>query len=102
MISFETFLFGLLITSTLTGLMTEAIKKVFVENNMSYRANTLAGFIALFLSLVIGIGYVIMAEINFTSRIGVCLIALMFMSWLCAMLGYDKVIQSISQFKTKK
>lgn len=101
MISLEIFLFGLLVTSILTGLATEAVKQVLVEINVSYKANTLAGIIALILSVGIGVGYVILNNLEFTSQIIICIIAQMFMSWLCAMVGYDKVIQAISQFKTK-
>lgn len=100
MVNFEIFLFGLLITSTLTGLVTEAVKKLLTEHNISYRANTLAGIVALFLSAAIGAGYVILSGTTFSSQVIVCIIAHVFMSWLCAMVGYDKVIQTISQFKT--
>lgn len=100
MIGLDTFLFGLLLTSTLTALVTEAIKIILVEHNVKYRANTLAGIVALFLSVGIGIGYVNVTGIGFNTQIITCLVAQVFMSWLCAMVGYDKVIQAISQFKT--
>lgn len=100
MINFEIFLAGLMITSTLTGLTTEAIKKVLVEHNVNHRANTLAGVVALVLSVLIGVGYIIVADIDFSGRIAVCMAAQAFMSWLCAMLGRDKVVQAINQFKT--
>lgn len=99
MISFETFLLGLLLTSTATGLVTEAVKKILVEYNKPYHANTLAGVISIVLSAAIGTGYVIVTNSIFTTQVVVCLIAMVFISWLCAMVGYDKVIQSISQFK---
>lgn len=102
MINVEVLLLGLLITSTLTGLVTEAVKNILTEHNVAYRANTLAGLVSLILSAAIGVGYVIIAGTGFTSQIIVCLIGLVFMSWLCAMVGYDKVIQAISQFKTTK
>jgi len=100
MINFETFLFGLLVTSTLTGLVTEAVKKITVEYNVNYRANTLAGLVSLVLSAAIGIGYIFVTNVGFTAQVVAYIIALIFMSWLCAMIGYDKVIQTISQFKT--
>lgn len=100
--SFETFLFWLLVISTLTGLATEGLKKVLQEHNKSYHANTLAGAVSTVLSIFVGAGYVIVTDQTFTTQNIMCLIALIFMSWLCAMLGYDKVIQSISQFKTSK
>lgn len=100
--NFEIFLFGLLITSTLTGLATEAVKNVLAERNIAYKANTLAGIMSLVMSVAIGAAYIVMTETVFTSQIIVYMIAHVFMSWLCAMVGYDKVIQTISQFKPSK
>lgn len=100
MISHEIFFIGLLIISVFTGLATEAVKKFLIDCNINYRANVLAGIVALILSALVGIGYVVMMNVAITAQVVVCLIALMFMSWLCAMVGYDKVIQTISQFKT--
>lgn len=99
MVSVEVFMLGLLITSTLTSLVTEAVKKLMAEHNKTYHANTLVGIIALVLSIVIGSGYVVLNGLEFTSAVVICIIAQVFMSWLCAMVGYDKVIQAISQFK---
>lgn len=98
-INFEIFLLGLLITSTLTGLATEAVKKILTEQKISYQANTLAGLVALVVSAAIGAGYINISSTPFTSQVAVCLIGMVFMSWLCAMVGYDKVVQAISQFK---
>lgn len=100
MIGLEVFMLGVLITSTLTSLATEAVKNILVEHNKNYYANTLAGIMSLILSLAVGIGYMLLAGIGFSTQAVVCVIALMFISWLCAMVGYDKVIQAISQFKT--
>ena len=102
MVNLDVFLLGLMITSTLTGLMTEAVKKILAEYNRSYRANTLAGVIALVLSTAVAIGYIVMTNTAFTAQIGVYFVAMLFLSWLGAMVGYDKVIQSITQFKTNK
>ena len=100
MISLHVFMLGVLITSTLTGLATEAIKKLFAEHSKNYYANTLAGVVAMVLSIAIGVGYMLISNINFSAQTIVYLIALVFISWLSAMVGYDKVIQAISQFKT--
>ena len=100
MISLHVFMLGVLITSTLTSLATEAVKKLLAEHSKNYYANTLAGIVSVILSVAIGIGYMMLSNISFTSQTIVYLIALVFISWLCAMVGYDKVIQAISQFKT--
>lgn len=100
MIDIEVLLLGLLIVSTITGLTTEAIKKLFDEAGKLYRSNLLAGIVAAILSVGVGIAYILLSGIGFTTQSIICLIGLIFMSWLCAMVGYDKVIQAISQFKT--
>lgn len=102
MINFETFLIGLTIVSTLTGLVVEAIKKILNGKNKQYCANTLAGIVAAALSVAIGVGYVIFASVGFSAQTIICIIALAFASWLCSMVGYDKVLQVITQFKTIK
>lgn len=100
MITLETFLFGLLAVSVLTSLTTEAIKKFLAEREKKYYANTLAGLVAMVLSVGIGGGYVMYFGIEFTIQVILAILALIFMSWLCAMIGYDKVIQTIKQLKT--
>ena len=102
MINFEVFLIGLLAVSTLTGLTTEAVKHILTAFNIKYQANVLSGIVALVLSAAIGVGYIFLAEIGFTAQSIASLIALAFMSWLSAMVGYDKVIQVIDQLKNVK
>ena len=100
MISLHVFMLGVLVTSTMTGLATEAIKKILAEYSKNYYANTLAGIVSVILSVAIGVGYMMISGISFTSQSIIYLVALVFISWLCAMVGYDKVVQAISQFKT--
>ena len=95
------FMTGLLIMSAVIGLVTEAVKTVLTEYNKTYHANTLAGIVALVLSTIAGICYVIATGATFTAQIVVGIITFVFMSWLCAMVGYDKVIQTIAQFKNE-
>ena len=102
MFSIEVFLMCLLVTSTLTGFTTEAIKTILTEYKVTYRANTLAGLVAFVLSAVIGVGYVIMIDGAFTTQVIVSIVSLTFTSWLCSMVGYDKVIQAITQFQNKR
>lgn len=99
--TFEIFLLGLLIVSTLTGLVTEAVKKWLQEREKGYRANTLAGYTACVLAVLVGTGYIILTETAFNIKMLVYLTALISLSWLAAMVGYDKVIQTITQLRTK-
>jgi hypothetical protein len=88
-----------MIVSTLTGLVVEAVKKILVEHNVAYQANTLAGIVSAILSAAIGIGYIVFSGTEFTAKIIVCIIAMVFMSWLCSMVGYDKVVGMLKTTK---
>lgn len=100
MVNIETFMLGLLVVSTLTSLVTEAIKKILSERGITYYANTLAGVVATVLSAAIGVAYVFLTGVGFTAQTIVYIIMMVFISWLCSMVGYDKVIQAIKQFRT--
>ena len=95
----QTFLLGLMIASTLTALLTEALKKVFQERKITYYPNALAGYSAVGLSVAVGIAYIVLTDLMLNVEMAVYLIALIFLSWLSAMVGYDKVVQAIAQFK---
>lgn len=100
--SLSVFLMLLLIVSTFTGLVTEAVKKCLQERGKTYYANALAGYIAVGLSIAVGAAYVILTGAAVNAQMAVYLIALLFLSWLAAMVGYDKVIQTIAQIKGDK
>ena len=99
MITLDVFLIGLMAVSTLTGLVTEAIKKILAERKVEYRANTIAGIIAAALSAGIGVGYSVIAGISFTPQTIVYIVALVFFGWLGSMIGYDKVIALLKKKK---
>lgn len=94
----EIFLILLFAVSVLTSITVEAIKK-FVGDKYNASSNIIAGITAIILSVIVGVFYCILAEIAFSTQIIIILIALVFLSWLCAMVGYDKVVQTITQIK---
>ena len=96
------FLTLLLIVSVFTGLFTEGIKNVLDERGKTYYSNTLAGIVAVALSVLVGGAYIILAQAVLNAIMAVYLVALMLLSWLVAMVGYDKVVQTIMQFKVNK
>lgn len=98
--SYDVFLIMLMAVSILTSLTVEAVKTWLTERGRTYHANALAGYVSIILSVVVSAGYVIITGAEVNAKMGVILIALVFLSWLCAMLGYDKVMQAIAQFKT--
>lgn len=91
----QVFLMLLLIVSVLVSLTVEALKKMLNKTS----ENIMAAIVSVVISIVAGIFYCILAEVAFSAQIAVYLIALIFLSWLCAMLGYDKVIQALNQIK---
>lgn len=95
----EIFLAMLLMISLLTGLTVEGVKKILDEVKINYKSNVLAGIIAIVLAIAVAVAYLILIDAIFTAKIAVYLVALMFLSWLCAMIGYDKVVQTLSQLK---
>lgn len=99
MIDYAVFLMGLLVASTMTGLVTEAIKVQLDELGKDYKANLLAGIVAVVVSIGLAVGYTVICGVTWTQQVAVIAVALVLLSWLCAMLGYDKVVQAISQFK---
>lgn len=101
-ITLGTFLTGLLIVSVFVGLMTEAVKKIFDDIGVKYKANLVAGASAVVLSIAVGTAYMIFTETAINAQMAVYLIALVFLSWLSAMVGYDKVRQTILQIGIKE
>lgn len=96
----EIFLLFLTISSTITGLVTEAVKAILKEHTINYYANTLAGHVALGVSILICVLYEMWIGWTMNGQMLAFFLAFVILSWLCAMIGYDKVIQTISQFKT--
>jgi hypothetical protein len=101
MITTDIFLLGLMIVSTLTGFVTEAIKKILAERKGEYRPNTISGIVAAILSAGLGTGYMIVKDIAFSGQMLVYIIALVFMGWLGAMIGYDKITALLTKTNKK-
>lgn len=90
------FLILLLACSILTTLTVEGIKKMFT-NGESRKANIIAAIVAIVLAIAIGIIYALMFTVIVNIQYVAIIVVLCFLSWLCAMVGYDKVVQAIHQ-----
>lgn len=97
--SLEFLVIALLIVSILTNLTVEGIKKIADKRAANYSANMLAAVTSVVLSAALSVGYLVWTETAFNAKIAVELIALMYLSFLVATNGYDKVIQAIKQIK---
>ena len=90
---------ALAIVSALTTLTVQGIKKMLDEQGKTYKSNLLAGIVSIVLSVACVIGYVLYFGQPFTVQTGVLTVAFAFLSWLCAMVGYDKVKMLIEQLR---
>lgn len=95
----DLFLTGLLIVSILTALFTEGIKRLMCDLKISYCSNVIAGAVSVVLAVVVGTGYIVVNNLAFAREYVVYIVALIGLSWLSAMIGYDKVIQALSQVR---
>ena len=91
------FLTLLLAVSIFTGLVVEGIKKFLDSKLKTYSSNLIAGIVSIVLGTAVGVFYCISAEIAFSANTIIMLIALVFLSWLSSMVGYDKIVQSLAQ-----
>lgn len=95
----EILLVALVTISTLASLVAEAVKKVLDEHNKTYHTNTLVGICALVVAVIVSVLYIMYTGIAITLSVIASIIAITLLAWLCAMVGYDKVVQAFSQFK---
>lgn len=90
---------ALLFVSIATSLTVEGLKKLFDEKGVKYSSNLMAVIISIVLAIAVSAGYMIMNDVTLTAKIGVEVVGLMYMSFLAATVGYDKVVQMFSQLK---
>lgn len=100
--SFSFIVPALLVVSALTNLSVEALKKLLDESGTTYSSNVLAVVVSIVISAVTSAFYLILNGIPFTAIIAVQVAALMYLSFLVATLGYDKVMQLIEQISNVK
>ncbi len=93
---------ALLIVSLITNLTVEAIKKILNETNVKYSSNVLAAIVSVVIAGFVSAIYMIMNCIPFSIKIGAQIAILMYLCFLIATVGYDKVIQTIRQISSAK
>lgn len=93
------FIMLLTVFSVVTGIVTEGAKKLLAETSFKCPNNILAFII----SCIVGIGgtavYYVLGSIPFTTVNVVCMLLMGLATSMGAMVGYDKVIQTIEQMK---
>lgn len=91
----QLFLFLFTIGSLMSSLVTEAIKKAFT----SVSTNVIALADSVLVGLVGTICAYILMGIPFTLTNDICIVLMAVCIWIGSMVGYDKVMQTISQIK---
>ena len=95
MIDFTMGSFLLALCSVVTGLIVEAIKKMIEVK----RPNIVTAIVSVIVGVIIPCGYMLDKGIAFDIHSIIYIIAIVFLSWMCAMLGYDKVSQTLTQVR---
>lgn len=97
--TFEIFILLLSAFAVLTSLFTQAVKLFLDSLKIRYASNMIVLGVSVFIG---GVGtacaYLFMG-IPWTINNIVCLFLMIIANWLVAMLGYDKVMQAITQMK---
>lgn len=88
---------ALAIIAGLTSLTVQAIKKILDEKKMQYSSNLLAVIVSTVLTVGVSMAHVIYFSIPFSPQLVVIVIALTYLSFLTATVGFDKVRQLIQQ-----
>ena len=85
--------------STLIALSVQAIKKVAESMGKKYNSTVLAVIVSVILSVACSIGYVVYCSIAISPQVVIVIIAFTYLSFLCATVGYDKVIEIFKKGK---
>ena len=91
----------LAVISVLTSLCVEGIKKILDEREKKYSSNILAVEVSAGITIIGSIMYIVYKSIPVTPQVVVTIIALVFLSFLCATCGYDKLKQLLQQIGGK-
>lgn len=96
------FVSALAIIAATTALTVEGIKNILKSMEKDCNATVLAAVISIILAVGASIGYLIYNSIAVTAPLIVLIIAFAFLSFLCATVGYDKVVKEIIEKLIKK
>ena len=83
------------ISAGLTGLVTEAIKKMC--GNVKIPSNLLAALVSVLVAGLVCAGYIILYDVVITLKTAVYIVVIVLASWTSSMVSYDKVMQTLRQ-----
>ena len=97
----EVFMTMLFAVSVVNSLLTEAVKQVFDEFEKTYSSNIIAGIVSVVVGGFICYSHAMFSGVEPNHLLFITYIAFVVMSWVCAMVGYDKVMQAVKQITGK-
>lgn len=97
----EVFMAMLLVASVVNSLVTEAIKKALNNSEKSYSSNLIVGIVAVIVGGIMCYWHSAYTTSAVNEILILSYISFVAASWVAAMIGYDKVVQAITQL-TKK
>lgn len=98
----QLFLVMFTIGSTISSLLTEAIKRWFANQEKEVSANMLAAINSVVIGIIGTVIYYILKGIPFNVVNITCMILMTAAIWVASMVGYDKVTQLIAQITNKE
>lgn len=81
--------------SALTVLTVQAIKKLMDEAGKTYNSTILAAVVSCPLSVATSVCYIIYNSVTVDAKVIITVLFLVFLSFLCATVGYDKVVKEL-------
>ncbi len=84
-----------MITSVMTSLVVEAIKKMMTDK----KPTITAAVVAVIMGIAVPVGYLILNHMAITAQDIVYIVAMCVLTWLCSTLGYDTVMTALAQLK---
>lgn len=92
---------ALLILSLVINFTTEGVKKLLDEKGAKYSSNFVAVCVAVVSAVLMSIIYCLLKNIQFSLGLVAVVVMLIWVSFLIATVGYDKVMQLIKQITSK-
>ena len=89
------------VCAAFTGLAVEAIKHMVGEEKIK-TPNIVAAVVSVIVAGGVSAWYLIMHDVSMDVKVWTQIVALVALSWLCAMTSYDKVRQTIDQLMHKE
>lgn len=100
--TFNFFMILLTILSTITSLFTEGVKHFLDTLKVKYASNIVVFIVSLVVGSVGTVVFYLFNDIAWTTINIICIFLMVCANWLGAMIGYDKITQTITQIMTNK